>query len=159
MRGEGADVKALADDQLESGVPHGAELLAFAEAIVTGAQSLPRARAAVVEALAFGEALYMHLTGTPLNAEDAHRIGLVHKVLPDREAMMQEAEAIAEEIKLAAPLALQAIKRLGATSLLKTGDDVDAQSKVLSQQVAKSEDAKEGPRAFAEKRKPVWKMR
>ncbi|MCZ6892214.1 MAG: enoyl-CoA hydratase/isomerase family protein [Chloroflexi bacterium] len=107
----------------------------------------------------FGEALYMHLTGTPLNAEDAHRIGLVHKVLPDREAMMQEAEAIAEEIKLAAPLALQAIKRLGATSLLKTGDDVDAQSKVLSQQVAKSEDAKEGPRAFAEKRKPVWKMR
>ena len=107
----------------------------------------------------FGEALYMHLTGTPLNAEDAHRIGLVHKVLPDREAMMQEAEAIAEGIKLAAPLALQAIKRLANTSLLKTGDDVDAQSKVLSQQVAKSEDAKEGPRAFAEKRKPVWKMR
>ena len=107
----------------------------------------------------FGEALYMHLTGTPLNAEDAHRIGLVHKVLPDKEAMMQEAEATAEEIKLAAPLALQAIKRLGTTSLLKTGDDVDAESKVLSQQVAKSEDAKEGPRAFAEKRKPVWKMR
>ena len=51
MRGESADVKALADDHLESGVPDGAELLAFAEAIVTGARSLPRARAAVVEAL------------------------------------------------------------------------------------------------------------
>jgi crotonobetainyl-CoA hydratase len=107
----------------------------------------------------FAEALYMHLTGSPLSAEDAHRIGLVHKVLPDKETMMQEADAIAEEIKLAAPLALQAIKRLAYSSLLKTGDDVDAQSKVLSRQVSKSEDAKEGPRAFAEKRKPVWKMR
>ena len=51
MTGDAADVKALVDDHLESGVPHGAELVAFAEAIVTGAQSLPLARAAVVEAL------------------------------------------------------------------------------------------------------------
>ncbi|MCZ6891411.1 MAG: enoyl-CoA hydratase/isomerase family protein [Chloroflexi bacterium] len=107
----------------------------------------------------FGEALYMHLTGTPFSAADAHRIGLVHKVVPDREALMQEANAIAEEIKLAAPLALQAIKRLAHTSLMKTGADVDVLSRSLIQQLSQSEDAKEGPRAFAEKRKPVWKMR
>ena len=107
----------------------------------------------------FSEALYMHMTGTPLSASDAHRIGLVHKVFPDRETMMQEAEDIAEQIKLGAPLALQAMKRLANTSLLKTGDDVDAESRILSKEVASSEDAKEGPRAFAEKRKPIWKMR
>ena len=72
---------------------------------------------------------------------------------------MQEAEDIAEQIKLGAPLALQAMKRLANTSLLKTGDDVDAESRILSREVASSEDAKEGPRAFAEKRKPIWKMR
>jgi len=113
----------------------------------------------VYNKIPFGEALYMHLTGTPFSAEDAHRIGLVHKVLPDRDALMREADAMAEEIKLAAPLALQAMKRLAHTSLMKTGDDVDVLSRSLVQQVSQSEDAKEGPRAFAEKRKPVWKMR
>ncbi|MFB3129065.1 MAG: enoyl-CoA hydratase, partial [Lysobacteraceae bacterium] len=54
------------------------------------------------------------LTGTPFSAEDAHRIGLVHKVLPDREALMQEANAIAEEIKLAAPELAQPVAALAS---------------------------------------------
>ena len=72
MRGEGADVKALADDHLESGVPHGAELLAFAEAIVTGARSLPRARVAVVEAL--GSRAMVDAAGVTSNFERMVRI-------------------------------------------------------------------------------------
>jgi enoyl-CoA hydratase/carnithine racemase len=107
----------------------------------------------------FGEALYMHLTSTPLTAEEAYRMGLVHKVLPDRESLLKEAVSIAEQIKLAAPLALQAMKKLAYTSLMETGDEVDILSRALVQEVSQSEDAKEGPRAFAQKRKPVWKMR
>ena len=91
----------------------------------------------------------------------AHADGwLPNRVTPaEVEESRKKLDAMAEEIKLAAPLALQAIKRLAHTSLMKTGDDVDVLSRSLVQQISQSEDAKEGPRAFAEKRKPVWKMR
>ena len=113
----------------------------------------------MVKMMPFGEAMHMLLTGTHMSAEEAHRIGLVHKVLPDREALMQEADAIAEEIKLCAPLAVQAVRRLAYTSFAKTGRDLNELSQSLKKSVSGSEDAREGPRAFAEKRKPVWKMR
>ena len=101
----------------------------------------------------------MFQTGTHISAAEAYRLGLIHKVVPDREAMMQEAEAIAAEIRLCAPLALQAVKRLAYMTFTHTGEEVDTLAQELKQKVAQSEDAKEGPRAFAEKRKPVWRMR
>lgn len=112
-----------------------------------------------IKMMPMGEALYMFQTGSHISADEAYRLGLVHKVVPDREAMMQEAEAIAAEIRLCAPLALQAVKRLAYMTFSYTGEEVDALAQELKQKVAQSEDAKEGPRAFAEKRKPVWKMR
>ncbi len=106
-----------------------------------------------------GEALYLFLTGSHIPAAEAHRVGLVHKVLPDREALMKEAEAIAEEIKLAAPLANQAARRLIYMGMTRPPEEVLALATSLKEKLAQTEDAKEGPRAFAEKRKPVWKMR
>lgn len=112
-----------------------------------------------IKMMPMGEALHMFQTGTHISAAEAYRLGLIHKVVPDREAMMQEAEAIAAEIRLCAPLALQAVKRLAYMTFTHTGEEVDALAQELKQKVAQSEDAKEGPRAFAEKRKPVWRMR
>ena len=106
-----------------------------------------------------GEALNMFLTGNHISANEAHRIGLIHKVVPDREAMMIEAEEIAEKIKLCSPLAIQAVKQLAYMTLTHTGKEVEELSEELRKKVSQSEDAKEGPRAFVEKRAPVWKMR
>ena len=72
---------------------------------------------------------------------------------------MKEAEAIAEEIKLAAPLANQAARRLIYMGMTRPPEEVQALATSLKEKLAQTEDAKEGPRAFAEKRKPVWKMR
>ncbi|MBI2165101.1 MAG: enoyl-CoA hydratase/isomerase family protein [Chloroflexi bacterium] len=106
-----------------------------------------------------GEALYILLSGARIKAQEAYRIGLVHKVLPDRESLMQEAKRIADELKLAAPLAVQAVRRLTYTGLFKPWEEVDALAQKIRHEVSLTEDAQEGPRAFAEKRKPVWKMR
>ncbi len=113
----------------------------------------------LLDMVPMGEALYMMLTGTPISADEAYRIGLVHKVVPDRETLMQEAEAIAEEIKLCAPLAVQAVRRIAYTRFTRPPNEIQELTQSLRKQVSQTEDAKEGPRAFAEKRKPVWKMR
>ena len=106
-----------------------------------------------------GEALLIQLTGTPITAQRAHQIGLIQKLAPDRESMMREAEAIADDIVLCAPLAVQAIKKI-----VKTGRNLPVEysykfAEPIEQAVYASEDRQEGPRAFAEKRAPNWKMR
>jgi enoyl-CoA hydratase len=113
----------------------------------------------IYKKMPFGEALYMHLTSELLTAERAYNIGLVHKVVPDRAAMLAEAEVIAGKIKLCSPLAIQAVKQLASMTLTHTGKEVAELSEELKEKVSASEDAKEGPRAFVEKRAPVWKMR
>ena len=62
-----------------------------------------------------GEALHMQLTGTHITAERAYQIGLVQRLVPDREALLAEADAVADEIVLCAPLAVQAIKKVVKT--------------------------------------------
>ena len=59
-----------------------------------------------------GEAMLMQLTGSFISAERAHQIGLVQRLAPDRKVLMDEANAIADDILLGAPLAVQAIKRV-----------------------------------------------
>ena len=109
--------------------------------------------------LPLGEALYIQLTGGRIDAEGALRCGLIHSVHPHREELMEEAERIAEEIKLCSPMSLQAIKRvvmqgrsLPVEYSYRLGDPI-------FQRLQETEDATEGPRAFVEKRRPVWKMR
>ena len=110
-------------------------------------------------AIPVGEALYMQLTGTHIDAERAYRIGLIQSVVPDRDALFQEADRIAEEVGRCSPLAVQTIKRV----ITQTRDlPLDTSVKIaepLRAIVDQSEDRKEAVRAFVEKRPPNWMMR
>lgn len=107
-------------------------------------------------------ALEMLLTGRRMAAEEAARWGLVGAVVPQGE-LMAKARETADAIVAAAPLSIAAIKEtlrkceaLGTEAsfaLLEEGK-IAAYEAMLA-----SEDAKEGPRAFAEKRRPVWQGR
>ncbi|MEM3086226.1 MAG: enoyl-CoA hydratase/isomerase family protein [Halobacteria archaeon] len=93
------------------------------------------------------------LTGRDLSAEEAFRVGLVWKVVPP-EKLMDEARGLAALLMEAAPLPQREIKKYLAK---KHGRD---EAKPLMETFARlmaSEDFKEAIRAFAEKRKPVWK--
>jgi enoyl-CoA hydratase/carnithine racemase len=103
-----------------------------------------------------GEALYLALTGETIDARKALSIGLLHKVTQSKAEAEAGAERIAASIALGAPLAAQAIKELiwtnGGTA---TEQGYRAAFEALTR-VQASEDAKEGPRAFVEKRAPRW---
>jgi enoyl-CoA hydratase/carnithine racemase len=106
-----------------------------------------------------GEALRVLLTGSAITADRAYEIGLISAVAADREELLATAHAIAGEILACAPLAVQYIKRI-----VRGGRDqsVDQQWQLAEMYLAAmrgSEDAREGPLAFAEKRPPRWQAR
>ncbi|MBE1464291.1 enoyl-CoA hydratase [Kibdelosporangium phytohabitans] len=98
------------------------------------------------------------LTGRHITAAEAQRIGLIGHVVPDGQALAKALE-LAELIAANGPLAVQAILRtIRETEAMPENDafKIDAR---LGIEVFKSADAKEGPRAFAEKRKPNFQGR
>jgi enoyl-CoA hydratase len=98
------------------------------------------------------------LTGRHLTAAEAKEMGLIGYIVPDGQALSKALE-IAEVINNNGPLAVQAIlKSIRETEGMPENEafKIDTQ---LGIQVFLSDDAKEGPRAFAEKRKPNFKMR
>ncbi|SEA60083.1 MULTISPECIES: crotonase/enoyl-CoA hydratase family protein [unclassified Mycobacterium] len=103
-------------------------------------------------------ALEMSLTGAPMSASEALRWGLVNRVVP-QEQVLDAALELAGVIAANAPLAVQASKRVTYASR-DAGSDFEADAWALSDAEAKTvmrtADAKEGPRAFVEKRAPVW---
>jgi enoyl-CoA hydratase len=101
-------------------------------------------------------AMELLLTGQPIDAQRAYQIGLVNKVVPAAE-LMPAALKLAETICKNGPLAVRTAKEIAVRSLgLETSFVLE---KALGARVMSSEDAKEGPRAFAEKRKPEFKGR
>jgi len=106
----------------------------------------------------FTVAMDLLLTAREVSADEALRIGLIGRVVPDGQAL-SEALAIAEVIGANGPLAVEAIKR----SVLETEgmSEVDGLARELEigWPVFASEDAKEGQRAFAEKRPPNFERR
>lgn len=107
----------------------------------------------ILDQMPYPIAMEMLLTGDPIDAQTAARWGLINKVVP-REKLMDAAHEYAQRIAANAPLAVQAAKELAIRSR-----DVDRATGLRMEQMFNrvlmaTEDAKEGPAAFAEKRKP-----
>lgn len=103
-------------------------------------------------------AMEVILTGEPLTVTRAYELGLVNRVVaPER--VMEEAMSMAEKIASAAPLAVQASRRVVLASQDLDEDELARMSNKEIAQVMASEDTKEGLTAFIEKRAPAWKGR
>ncbi len=101
-------------------------------------------------------AVELALTGEPLGAERAHQLGLVNRLAEPGRALEMALE-LAQTIAANGPLALQATKRILLESADWPESEFFARQGEISGPVFASEDAREGARAFAEKREPVWK--
>ncbi|HZA21428.1 MAG TPA: enoyl-CoA hydratase-related protein, partial [Dehalococcoidia bacterium] len=88
----------------------------------------------------------------------AYDIGFVNKVVP-ADQLMPEAMTIAGHIVENAPLAVQYFKELAYRGLNMSIPDISSLTYHMYDQLLTTEDSKEGPRAFAEKRKPNWQGR
>lgn len=107
-------------------------------------------------------AMELLFTGRWMEAEEAHRWGLINRIVPARD-LMAEARAMAASLASGPPLVFAAIKEI-----VREAEDMkfqDALNRITKSQfetverLYRSEDQKEGSRAFAEKRDPVWKGR
>ena len=113
-----------------------------------GLQRLPRA-------LPFNLAMELALTGDTIDAEQAHTHGMVNVVCAPGEALAAAA-ALADRVNANAPLAVRETRNLvrsGATQ--DTVDAIGSATRAMAA-LAATDDWAEGPRAFIEKRPPVW---
>jgi len=107
-------------------------------------------------------AMELLLTGRRLSARDAHGLGLINQVVqgPD---VMDAARSLAAEIVKGAPLAIEAtleIVRMGqGVPVAECYRAMRSKGFPIFERLLVSDDIQEGPRAFAEKRDPVWKGR
>ncbi|RFC70086.1 crotonase/enoyl-CoA hydratase family protein [Streptomyces sp. AcE210] len=103
-------------------------------------------------------AMQYALTGAFLGAERAHDLGLVNELTAQGEALTG-ALTLAKEIAANGPLAVRASKQIVVESADWTADEAWERNTAACAPVFASADAKEGARAFAEKRAPVWGSR
>jgi enoyl-CoA hydratase len=106
----------------------------------------------------FTKAMEILLTGDTITAQEALNLGLVGRVVADGQAL-DEALRIADRIARNGPLAVQAIKRSVIESESLPEEEALKIELEIGLRVFASEDAKEGPRAFAEKREPQYRGR
>lgn len=107
----------------------------------------------IMRKLPYNVALEYLMTGSQLKAEDAHRYGFVNRVVPKAELDRAVAEMVSRLLE-AAPMSVRAVKEhaLRGYSVSLPA----ALAMTAPRWIGQTEDSKEGPRAFAEKRKPVW---
>jgi enoyl-CoA hydratase/3-hydroxyacyl-CoA dehydrogenase len=110
-----------------------------------GTQRLPRL-------IGEGRALEMNLVGDPIDAAEAHELGLAHRVVPDHE-LFDTALSWARKLAGQAPVAVEQIKRVSAAGDLDAGIEAEKRAFVTA---FTSGDAREGIAAFLQKRKPTF---
>lgn len=158
-------IAALAGDALAGGC----ELAIASDLIVAGAgarMGVPEVKRSLL-AMAGGVAnlprlvgekvaLEMAMTGEPIAVERLHALGLVNAVV-DPEAVLDEAIALAERIAANAPLAVRASRAAILDGRDLAADDRWRLAMEKMMPLYTTQDFREGPRAFVEKRPPVWK--
>ncbi|MDO9435757.1 enoyl-CoA hydratase/isomerase family protein [Hydrogenophaga sp.] len=103
-----------------------------------------------------GVVMEMVLTGELVSVERLHALGFVNHIEADAQAVRDRARTMAARIRDNAPLSVRAGKR-GLMAAMSMGCDAGlAAARLTYREVYASADAQEGPRAFAEKRAPVW---
>jgi enoyl-CoA hydratase len=113
-----------------------------------GTQRLPRIVAPAV-------ALQMLMTGDPIDAAEAHRIGLANEIAPPG-CVLERASALARTLAARAPLALAAVKRLREAWALPLPDALEHERETVANLFATADRA-EGTAAFVEKREPKFR--
>lgn len=103
-------------------------------------------------------AMELALTGDSISAREAQGLGLINAVT-DAGAALAGAEALAARITPNGPLAVAASRQIVASATDWTLEEAWAAQEAIYRPVFASEDAREGARAFAEKRPPAWKGR
>jgi enoyl-CoA hydratase/carnithine racemase len=114
-----------------------------------GTQRLPRL-------VGKGRAMELILTGTPIGADDALRIGLVNRVVPAAE-LMASARALAQQLARSAPIAMRYIINAVNKGIEMPFAEASQYEATLFGLVASTDDMREGTAAFLQKRKPEFK--
>lgn len=122
--------------------------------LMAGAGGVHRLPRQIPQKIAMG----MILTGRHITAQEAYRVGLVNEVVPKGEGMAA-AERWAAEILACAPISVRASKQAALQGLETSLEIAMSRNYEWVTRMRASEDTKEGPRAFAEKRPPVWQAR
>jgi len=102
-----------------------------------------------------GVALEMIATGDPIDARRAEALGLVNRVV-EPERLLPEAIALAQRVAVNAPLAVEWSLKVARHAMDHDEAELRRQARQVIDVIHASEDAKEGPRAFAERRAPQW---
>jgi enoyl-CoA hydratase len=108
--------------------------------------------------IAWPIAMEIMLTGERISAQEAHRVCLINKVVPATR-VMAEARRYADILAANGPLAVQAVKRSALAGLGVPTERALELEMEIGIPVSMCEDAREGPKAFKEKRTPVFRGR
>jgi enoyl-CoA hydratase len=119
---------------------------------------LPPFAAMLTKLIPMATVLELVFTARAITAQRAYEIGFVNKIVP-REQLLDEARALAQELVANAPLSLRYFKEMAYRSLDMSEAATAALTMRIYDQLLLSDDATEGPRAFAEKRPPRWQGR
>ena len=122
--------------------------------VIPGAGGTQRLTRAVGKSVA----MEMILTGEPIDAREAHRLGLVARIVPN-ELLVEDALALAAKIATKPPLALRLAKEAVNAAYQMSLSDALAHERRLFYLLFASDDQKEGMAAFLEKRDPDFKGR